>query len=265
MFVLLIQWEIHTKWRSYTENTKIVFKILLLHSLWSACRAQTSILSVITSAFVHSLWQFAVNRLRCQIWIDLAKIDITLTIFLDQQFMIVKNLLQKSQLCSRRETQYISSMCSSTRLSLSFASLLIAAADDRATSSFSIIVFKKSNQHLTEHALIETSFKFSTESMNIFNVKYSTWTLDSLLVIWYLQLALWHFSFQITDSLACYLNFLHVITEFLELFRKIISHHDHEIDRFFQSRCIVRTSFELKSWMNCQSERVATSVKHVWY
>jgi len=63
--------------------------------------------------------------------------------------------------------------CPPTRLSLPFAPLLTAAAGGRATPSSSIIAFKKSNQHPTEHALTETSFKFSTAPMNIFNAKYS--------------------------------------------------------------------------------------------
>jgi hypothetical protein len=70
-------------------------------------------------------------------------------------------------------------------------------------------------------------------------------------------------SSQLTGSLASYVDFLHIITEFLELFWEIIPHYGHGIDRFFQPRCIVRTSFGLESRTDCQSGRVARPKEHV--
>jgi len=68
-------------------------------------------------------------------------------------------------------------MCPPTRLSLPFAPLLTAASGGRAGPS-STIAFKKSKQHPTEHAITETS-----SEMNIFDAKYSAWTVNSVLVI----------------------------------------------------------------------------------
>ena len=68
---------------------------------------------------------------------------------------------------------------------------------------------------------------------------------------------------QLPCSLACHVDFLHVITEFLELFREIIPHYGHGVDRFFQPRPIIRTSFGLESRTDCQSGRVARPKEHV--
>lgn len=254
MFILLIQWEIHTKWRSYTENTKIVSGIVVAPALASISSSSVNIVCHYMCFCKPSLTVCSeLTKMPDLHWPRTDRRDYLFrpTIYGSQELIAGTAASFKAR-CSIYKPE-----CPPTRLSLPpllFSPLLLVV--EQLLLPQSSPSKRATGIPLSTHSLKTHLNSVQHQWLFIFNAKYSAWTLDGLLVI--------HTPAFNHRCLSISLNFLlHVITEFLELFREIVPHHGQGIDPFFQPRRIVRTSFGLAYRTDCQSGRVATPPKRL--